>query len=191
MKDLVDALHRHLFDPATLVGALVWGVVFLLLAILLAALIRRTTRRVEPRLSDVTGLRFISAFAQALAYLLGLILYAHLVPELRSMGTALLAGVSVVSVILGLAAQNTLGNLIAGLSLVLYRPISVGDTVQLGSPKGLLTATVEVVALGYTILRDTDMQEVIVPNSVMVNSVVIRIGTRLSPPASGSSISPE
>ena len=48
-----------------------------------------------------------------------LVLYAHLIPALRSMGTALLTGVSVVSVIIGLAAQNTLGNLIAGISLLL------------------------------------------------------------------------
>jgi small-conductance mechanosensitive channel len=105
------------------------------------------------------------------------VLYAHLVPELRALGTALLAEVSVVSVVFGLAAQNTLGNLIAGLSLVLYRPVRVGDTVQLNSPKGMITATVETVSLGYTVLRDMEMNAVIVPNSVMVNSIVIRLKT--------------
>jgi small-conductance mechanosensitive channel len=58
---------------------------------------------------------------------------------------------------------------------VLYRPIRVGDKVLLASPKGLITATVENVSLGYTVLRDTDGHEVIVPNSVMVTSIVIRI----------------
>jgi small-conductance mechanosensitive channel len=85
--------------------------------------------------------------------------------------------------VVGLAARNTLGNLIAGLSLVLYRPVRVGDTVQLNSPKGLLTAAVERVTLGYTFLRDTEEKEVIVPNSVMASSVVIRLGhTESSPP---------
>jgi small-conductance mechanosensitive channel len=149
---------------------------------MLAAVIRRTARRFEPRLSDVTGLRFASALAQFLAYLVIFILYAHLIPELRALGTALLAGVSVVSVVIGLAAQNTLGNLVAGLSLVLYRPIRVGDNVQLNSPKGLITATVELVSLGFTVLRDAEEHEVIIPNRVMVSSVVIRLGqTKLSP----------
>jgi small-conductance mechanosensitive channel len=103
------------------------------------------------------------------------LIYAHLIPELRALGTALLAGVSVVSVVLGLAAQSTLGNLVAGVSLVLYRPVRVGDSVQLNSPKGLITATVERVSLGYTVLRDADSSEIIVPNSVMAGSVVIRI----------------
>jgi small-conductance mechanosensitive channel len=174
---LLDLIRRDLLNPKILTGALVWGVVFIGVAAALAAGIRRFARRIEPRLSDVTGLRFASAFAQMLAYLVAFILYAHLVPELRALGTALLAGVGVVSVVLGLAAQNTLGNLVAGLSLVLYRPIRVGDNVQLTTPRGLTTATVEVVSLGYTVLRDTDEHEVIVPNSVMASSVVIRLGT--------------
>ena len=71
------------------------------------------------------------------------IFYAHLVPELRAIGTALLAGAGVVSIVAGLAAQNALGNLVAGLSLVLYRPIQMGDTVQLSAPSGVVTARVE------------------------------------------------
>jgi small-conductance mechanosensitive channel len=58
---------------------------------------------------------------------------------------------------------------------VLYRPFRVGDNVQLNSPKGLVTATVEVVSLGYKVLRDAEEHEVIVPNSVMASSVVIRL----------------
>lgn len=83
---------------------------------------------------------------------------------------------SVISIVMGLAAQNTLGNLIAGLSLVLYRPISVGDNVQLNTPKGLVTATVELISLGYTVLRDDDQDQILVPNSIMMSSVVIRPG---------------
>jgi small-conductance mechanosensitive channel len=184
MNNLLNAVRTDLLDPTHLIGAAVWGAVFLIIALLLAAAVRRFARRMEFRLSDVTGLRFASALAQVLVYLASFLLYAHLVPELRALGTALLAGVSVVSVVLGLAAQNTLGNLVAGVALVLYRPIRVGDNVQLTSPKGLITATVMQVSLGYTVLRDTDQSEVIVPNSVMANSVVIRIeGTRA---ASGS-----
>ena len=123
MNYLLDAIRMDLLDPKSLIGAVFYGFVFVGLATVLAVVIRRTARRVEPRLSDVTGLRFVSAFAQLLAYLVGFILYAHLVPELRALGTTLLAGVSIVSIVIGLAAQNTLGNLVAGLSLVLYRPI--------------------------------------------------------------------
>jgi small-conductance mechanosensitive channel len=178
MNQLFDALQYDLLDPKTPIGAVSWGLVFLGFSIVLATFVRRFQRRAEAHLSDVTGLRFASALAQLLAYLVGFILYAHLVPELRALGTALLAGASVVSVVLGFAAQSTLGNLIAGLSLMLYRPINVGDVVQLTTPKGLATATVESVSLGHTTLRDADGHAIIVPHSLMLSSVVIRISGR-------------
>ncbi len=171
---MLNPVWRDLFNTHTLIGALAWGIVFFGVASLLAAGIRRFTHRVESRLSDVTGLRFASAFTQVLAYMVAFILYAHLIPELRALGTGLLAGVGVVSVVIGIAAQNTLGNLVAGLSLVLYRPFRVGDHVQLTASTGPLIATVEVVSLGYTTLRNTEKHEIIVPNSVMASSIVIR-----------------
>lgn len=113
-------------------------------------------------------------------YLASFMLYAHPIPELRALGTALLAGVSVVSVVLGLAALSAPGNLVAGVSLVLYRPVRVGDDIQLNSPKELITATVESVSLGYTMLRSAESSEVIVPNSVMAGSVIRMRGANAS-----------
>ena len=175
MNHLLNAVQHDLFNPKTLIGAACLGIVFLAAATALAALVRRAARRVQVHLSDVTGLSFASALGQVFAYVVAFILYAHLVPELRAVGTALLAGASVVSIVLGLAAQNTLGNLVAGFSLVLYRPIRVGDNVQLNTPKGLATASVELISLGYTILRDADQEQILVPNSVMMSTIVIRL----------------
>jgi moderate conductance mechanosensitive channel len=178
MNPLLDTAKINLLNPQTLIGALFFGILFLIAASALATIIRKAAKRIENHLSDKTGLAFASALVQVLAYLIGFILYAHLVPVLRSLGTALLAGVSVVSVVLGLAAQNTLANLIAGLSLVLYRPIRIGDSVQLNTPKGIVTATVEMLSLGYTILRDAERNEILVPNSVMTNNIVIRLAKK-------------
>jgi len=182
MDQILDVLKHNLLNPQTLIGAASLGILFFLAATALAIIVRRAAKQIQLHLSDVTGLSFASALGQVLAYVVGFILYAHLVPELRALGTALLAGVSVVSVVLGLAAQNTLGNLVAGLSLVLYRPIRVGDSVPLNTPKGLVTAAVELISLGYTILHDHEQNQIVVPNSVMMSSVVIRIGQTNMPP---------
>ncbi len=96
-------------------------------------------------------------------------------PELRSLGRALLTGVSVASVVVGLAAQTTLGNLVAGFSLVLYRPIRIGDSVQVNAPTGVVTAQVKVISLGFTILLDAQGNEIVIPNSVMMGSTVIKL----------------
>lgn len=167
----------HLFDTNTPLGLSALGLVFFVFATLLVLLIRRAERRFESHLSDTTALRFISALVQVLVYLIGFVLYAHIVPELRSLGKALLTGVSVASVVVGLAAQTTLGNLVAGFSLVLYRPIRIGDMVKVNSPAGVVTAKVKVISLGFTILSDDQDNEIVIPNSVMMGSTVIKLKT--------------
>ena len=79
------------------------------------------------------------------------------------------------SIVLGLAAQSTLGNLISGMTLLLYRPFQVGDRVQVAAPTGLETGVVEVITLGYTILRTGDNRRIVVPNSAMANQVTVNL----------------
>lgn len=164
-----------LLSPGSLVGTVLLGALVFALASIVAVLIRRGARRVERHLTDVTALGFVSAFAQLLTYLFGFVLYAHLIPELRALGTALLTGVSVISVVVGVAAQSTLGNLVAGFSLVLSKTIRVGDTIRLVSPVGTISARVQLISLGYSVLIDDDNHEVVVPNSVVMSSAITRI----------------
>ena len=126
-------------------------------------------------LVDRTAAPFIVQLLRVLIYIIAVLLYAHLIPELRGIGTALLAGASIASIVLGLAAQNTLGNLIAGMTLLLYRPFQVGDRLQVTAPTGLETGVVAVITLGYTILRTGDNRSIVVPNSLMANQVIVNL----------------
>lgn len=176
------------FDPANVLGAVTYGFVFIVLAIFAGRGVRVLARHGESHLSDLTALRFVTQLLRLLIYLLAFIIYTRLIPALHELGTTLLTGVSVMGVVIGIAAQSTLSNLVAGFSLVMYRPFHVGDEVQLTTPKGLTTGTVKSLSLGYTILHDSkDNQEIIVPNSVMSANVVILTRTRGAKPA-GSGI---
>ncbi|HKA35022.1 MAG TPA: mechanosensitive ion channel domain-containing protein [Candidatus Binatia bacterium] len=184
--DYFEDFLRLIFDPKNLAGALFYAIVFLTAALLAGRLARLFARRSARHLSDTTALNFVVQFLQVVIFLVALILYAHLIPALRAMGTALLTGVSVASVVVGLAAQNTLGNLVAGFSLLLYRPFHIGDRVQLNTPRGVATGTVAALSLGYTVLTDPDNHEIIVPNSVMVTQVIIRLAHEDRVPLGGS-----
>ena len=162
-------------DPATLPGAIVYGGVFLVLALVIAHLVHLLVQRSMRRATDPTGFRFVDQLMQVLIFIVMAILYAQLVPPLRSLGTAMLASVSVASIVVGIAAQSTLGNLIAGFALLLYRPFRVGDEVQLNTPKGVMTGVIDSLTLGYTILIDAEGNQIIVPNSVMASVVIIRL----------------
>ena len=166
-------------NPETALGAVLWGVFFALLAWLIGRALRLAVHRVlaydKAAYVDCTAIKFVAQLVQMGVYVLAFISYAHLVPALASLGKVWLAGASVISVILGLAAQNTLGNLVAGISLLLYRPFKVGDLVQVSAPTGLETAVVESLNLGYTVLKTDDNRRVVVPNSVMAGQTTINL----------------
>jgi small-conductance mechanosensitive channel len=178
MLNSLDSSLLALLDPGTLTGALIYALVFLVLALLGARVVRIFARRNAKYFPDQTGIHFISQLLQVAVFLVAIILYAQLVPGLRSFGTALLAGVSIASIIVGLAAQSTLGNAIAGLSLLLYRPFEAGDRVQLNTPKGLQTGTIGSVTLGYTILTSDNDEQIVVPNSVMASAIIIKLSSK-------------
>jgi small-conductance mechanosensitive channel len=86
---------------------------------------------------------------------------------------ALALGGAFTAVILGLAAQQTLGNLIAGTVLLSAGPFRVGDSVRLqGGPlAGQIEGVVSSLGLLYTTFA-TGEGSVLVPNSVVLNVAV-------------------
>jgi len=169
-RDLLSLLR-----PETFIGAAIYLVLFVLAALLLARALRATVHVELTRQGhiDRTTISFAQQIGTAAIWVMVLILYAHLIPELRAMGTALLAGASVASVVIGLAAQSTLGNLIAGVSITLYRPFRLGDTLLVTAPTGTEVGTVELISLGYTTLRTADGRLVVLPNSLAASQVTI------------------
>jgi small-conductance mechanosensitive channel len=130
---------------------------------------------------DRTTISFLQQFGSVLIWVVVIILYAHLIPALRSMGTALLAGAGVVSVVIGLAAQSTLGNLVAGISIAIYRPFRLGDTLQVTAPTGTDIGVVELISLGYTTLRAPDGHMIVLPNAIAASQVTINLNTTYAP----------
>lgn len=174
MTALERILSGEFVNPDTLFGVIFYALVFLGLAWLSLRSLRLTLERLEGGLLDHTTVTFLHRMGDALIWALAVILYAHLIPELRSLGTALLTGASVASILVGLAAQSTLGNLIAGLSLLLYRPFQIGDSVQLTVPAGIQTGKIEDLTLGYTVIKTPENHEIVVPNSVMASQAIIK-----------------
>ncbi len=177
-RELLAPQHPF-YSPESPVGAVIYALIFGLIAWVIGRTLRLAIRRIlahdKRALMDRTTVEFLGQLAQTGVYLFAFISYAHLVPALAHLGTAWLAGVSVISVIIGLAAQNTLGNLIAGVSLVLYRPFKVGDRLQVTAPSGLEGGEVQSVNLGYTVLKTDDNRRIVVPNSLIASQTIVNL----------------
>jgi small conductance mechanosensitive channel len=172
-----------LLQPDTWLGATAYLVVFVTIAMLLSRGLRAAVHAEMTRKghTDLTTISFMQQFGSVLIWVIVLILYAHLIPVLRSMGTALLAGASVASVVIGLAAQSTLGNLVAGVSITIYRPFRLGDTLQVAAPTGTDIGVVESISLGYTTLRAPDGHLIVLPNGIAASQVTINLNTTFAP----------
>ncbi|MFL5827787.1 MAG: mechanosensitive ion channel family protein [Thermoleophilaceae bacterium] len=89
-------------------------------------------------------------------------------PQTVAVGGALTA------VVFGLAAQQTLGNLIAGMVLISARPFRVGDRVrfQAGGLAGQVEGVVTSLGLLYTTLAHGE-DSIMVPNSIVLGAAVV------------------
>ena len=92
------------------------------------------------------------------------------VKPLQSVSTAILGATSVMTVVVGLAAQETFGNFIAGFFIVIYQPFHVGDMVNL--PEKNISGTVIEITFRHTILNTIENTKIIVPNSTMNSAIV-------------------
>jgi small-conductance mechanosensitive channel len=85
----------------------------------------------------------------------------------------LVLGGALTSVFVGIAAQQALGNVFAGLVLLFARPFQVGDAIRLRA--GALGGTLDgiVTDIGITYVRfDTDGSVMSIPNSQVLNAIV-------------------
>lgn len=168
-------------DPATVRGAALLGVAMLLGGIVGANLIHRALRAVlvhdQSQRIDQIALSFLSRLLILGLWLVLATLYAHLVPALNRLGTALLAGVGLASVVIGFAAQTTLGNLVSGISLVLYKPFKKGDRLAVMAPTAdqCEIGVVEDITLGFTSLRTDDGRLIIIANGAMAQQAMIKL----------------
>jgi small-conductance mechanosensitive channel len=131
-------------------------------------------RGVSPRLYR----RLDPATAGTLGFMIQLLAMAAVVIlALRIAGVnaaALAVGGAFTAIVLGLAAQQTLGGLIAGIVLQSTRPFRVGERVRLvgGALAGSIEGTVSSLGLFYaTLVQGAD--RLLVPNSVLINLVVV------------------
>jgi small-conductance mechanosensitive channel len=86
----------------------------------------------------------------------------------------LAVGGAITAVVFGLAAQQTLGNLIAGTVLISARPFRIGDRVRLqgGGLAGQIEGTVTSLGLLYVTFAQGE-DSIMVPNNVVLSSAVV------------------
>jgi small-conductance mechanosensitive channel len=98
----------------------------------------------------------------------GLALYLLDIAALRRVAVGMFASVGFLGIVIGLAAQTTVANLVAGVVLAFVQPLRLGDRVHVADELGV----VEEIGLFYTQIRTWDNRRLLIPNKLLSNEVI-------------------
>ena len=149
----------HNLIPAIFVGLAFWVVLRVATGVLDRALGR--ARRVDTGVQQLI-LRFVRMVILSVAAIVVL-------DKIGIVVAPFIAGLGIAGIALGFAAQDTVQNLIAGVTILLDRPFQVGDNIELQDTFG----TVEEITLRTTRVRTLDNQMAILPNATVISEKII------------------
>ncbi|HKD31879.1 MAG TPA: mechanosensitive ion channel domain-containing protein [Gaiellaceae bacterium] len=128
---------------------------------------RRMARRDLPA-AAVTRYQVLRRGVVATIIFVGVLSALLVIPQVRAVATGILASSAVIGIVVGFAAQRTLGNFIAGLLIAFAQPLRLGDRVEIGDQNGI----VEEIGLTYTFIRSDDNDRLVIPNERIASDTI-------------------
>ncbi|GAB2836355.1 mechanosensitive ion channel family protein [Streptomyces daliensis] len=146
-----------------LIGATAW-----LVLRVVAAVVETTTVRYSGITSDAararrvkTQLTLIQRLVTTVVVVIAVASILLQFPAMKTFGTSMLASAGVLGIVAGIAAQSTLGNLFAGLSIAFGDMVRIGDEVVVDGEMG----TVDEITVSYLVVRTWDERRITMPVS--------------------------
>ncbi|MEM9796194.1 MAG: mechanosensitive ion channel domain-containing protein [Pseudomonadota bacterium] len=153
---------------AAILGDILATILIIFLAFLISGWVSRRIKRLaekHPRL-DQTLFDFLSNIVRyAILAIAGVVV-------LNTFGvqtTSIVAVIGAAGLAIGLALQGTLSNVAAGVMLIFFRPIKLGDFVTINGESG----TVKSINLNYTELASIGNFQIIIPNSEVWGNTIV------------------
>jgi len=118
--------------------------------------------------STKTRLRFLRRLVLAVVLLVLAMIALSQFTELKRLAGGILASTAVLGLIVGFAAQHTIGNLVAGVQIAVSQPFRIGDRISFDENEGRVTD----ITLSYTYIDPGDGTHFVIPNQLLVEGVV-------------------
>lgn len=118
--------------------------------------------------SLITRIRLLRKIAVITVTVVSFAAVLMLFEEVRDIGRSIIASAGVAGIIIGFAAQRSLGSLFAGLQIAFTQPIRIGDQVVVESEFG----TVEEITLTYVVIATWDLRRLVFPISYFLEKPV-------------------
>jgi small conductance mechanosensitive channel len=148
--------------------AIIAGVVLIATFIVARIVDRMISSRYTLRPETLTIYRVVRRSALAVVVGVGVLSALLVFPQVRAVAGSILASSAVIALVLGLAAQSTLSNFVAGILIAFAQPLRLGDSVTVAGASG----TVEQIGLTYTVIRAGDGARYYVPNAKLASDTI-------------------
>jgi small-conductance mechanosensitive channel len=145
-----------------------------LLAVVLAKLADTALGRRELAPEAVTRYRTVRRVVITTIVFVGVLSGLLVIPQVRAIAGGILASSAVLGLIIGFAAQRTIGNAVAGVLIAFSQPLRLGDRVVIDGVEG----TVEEIGLTYTFIRATDEARLVIPNEKLASDTIRNLTIR-------------
>jgi small-conductance mechanosensitive channel len=136
--------------------------------VVVARLIDRRMAKRELAPEAITRYQVLRRSVTAAIVALGILSALLVIPQVRTVAGAILASGAVIGLVVGFAAQRTLGNFIAGLLIAFTQPLRIGDLVEIDGTPGV----VEQISLTYTFIRTRDDIRLVIPNEKLASDTI-------------------
>jgi len=140
----------------------------LLVTLVVARLVDRRMARRDLPAAAVTRYRILRRSVITAIIFVGLLSALLVIPQVRAVAAGILASSAVIGIVVGFAAQKTIGNFIAGLLIAFSQPIRLGDHVEIEGQMGV----VEEIGLTYTFIRVGDNDRLVIPNERIASDTI-------------------
>ena len=147
---------------------IVAGIVLLLAVIAARIADRAIARHFELRPETLTVYRVLRRSVFAVIIGVGVLSALLVIPSIRAVAGSILASSAVIALVVGLAAQSTLSNFVAGILVAFAQPLRLGDGVTVAGASG----TVQQIGLTYTVIRANDGARYFVPNAKLASDTI-------------------
>ena len=157
---------------ATAAGSVLGAVAILLMGWILSAWVQRRIVQLSKKNRHLDDMLF-EFLASIMRYVIMGFTVMFVLNTFGVKTTSVVAIIGAAGLAIGLALQGTLSNVAAGVMLILFRPIKIGDFVEVAGKMG----TVKEISLNFTEMADVSNVQVIVPNAQVWGNIITNYST--------------
>lgn len=146
------------------------SIITIILGTLSNTLFNRTIQKKNNNNENPTSYKFLKYVTTSIIYIIGIVIAAMAFPSLKGLAQTALGGAGILAVIIGVASQEALANVIGGFFIIIFKPFQVHDIIKITDT---MVGEVMDITLRHTVIKNYQNKMIVIPNAIINKEKVI------------------